>query len=311
VVAELVANPPTDTIIPPILATELVAIPIKSLTAIVLVPTSTLVSPGKRLIAVPATVIAGPPALSVCDEMTNSTAATGLAVGFKLLRATVLVPINRLVAPDNKLIAVPPTVIAGPPALSVWDEMTNATVVAEPTLFELWMGVNSLNWLDGSVIIVAETTTEEWLCRPSVGSVALTACSGEFDDGDIRVEESTETIWTVCISVKVEEDESDTVATLGAVVGVVAVDGKLTTKEELGEVIGVGSFELVVVPIMGCGVGSGEAEVVKGPNWESPLPLDNAYGGSKKAVTGGTQSLQSEFNVIIWLGIDSVGEQGL
>ena len=62
--------------IPPILATELVVAPIKPPRATVWVPTNTLVAPGKRLITVPATVIAGPFALSVCDEMIYSTVAT-------------------------------------------------------------------------------------------------------------------------------------------------------------------------------------------------------------------------------------------
>jgi hypothetical protein len=66
--------------IPPIVATELVVAPIKSPRAKVSVPTDTFFAPGKRLITVPATVIAGPFGLSVCDEMTYSTAGAKLAL---------------------------------------------------------------------------------------------------------------------------------------------------------------------------------------------------------------------------------------
>jgi hypothetical protein len=51
-----------------VLADEIVVSGIKSLTAIVLLPMSTLDAPGNRLSTVPCMVIAGPSGLKVCDE---------------------------------------------------------------------------------------------------------------------------------------------------------------------------------------------------------------------------------------------------
>lgn len=125
--------------------------PLDGVMDIVLVPITTAVAPGARLIGVPETVIAEPPGTRVWVPMTKLLAAFavivseptvitgGLGGGFGGVIATVLGPTAMAVAPGARLTGVPETVISGPPGTRVCDPTTKlvaefAVIVDEPSV---------------------------------------------------------------------------------------------------------------------------------------------------------------------------------
>ena len=100
----------------------------------VLLPMTTRVAPGARLMGVPDTVIVGDPGVSVWPQITYAPAALAVNVWEPIVkggresgavgkRVMVLLPMTARVAPGARLMGVPDTVIAGDPGMSVWPLM--------------------------------------------------------------------------------------------------------------------------------------------------------------------------------------------